>query len=353
MAHAVMFARFGGPEVLELVPMTKPVAGAGQVVVEVMAAGLNPGESAIREGRRQDTWPISLPSGQGTDFAGFIVDVGSGVVGWNVNDAVFGHAVRGAQANFVMVPAGNVLHKPEHLAWEIAGSLYVAATNAWEAVAAANPVPGETVLVHAAAGAVGGIAAQLARLRGATVIGTASREHFDHLRQIGVVPVEYGPGLELRLAALAPEGIDSELDHLGDESLMNTESTDETDLANVAVMVANHQISVPVAAIYPLEHVQDAYRELDVGHAHGKIVLSMLPVGYARQKVRGIDMRETEATKDDPNRPPVPHTVEALPPVIGHLPGHPHPKPGFDAEFEPPVPGEAEETSRAATPGAE
>ena len=353
MPHAVMFARFGGPEVLELVPMTKPSAGAGQVVVEVMAAGLNPGESAIREGRRQDQWPISLPSGQGTDFAGFIVDIGSGVVGWNMNDPVFGHAVRSAQASFVTVPAENILHKPERLRWEIAGSLYVAATNAWEAVARANPVPGETVLVQAAAGAVGGIAAQLARLRGATVIGTASPDHFDHLRQIGVLPVEYGPGLDLRLAALAPDGIDAELDHLGNESLMNVESTDQSDLASVAVMIANHQISVPVAAIYPLEHVQDAYRELEVGHAHGKVVLSMMPVGYTNQKVRGIDMREREATIDDPNRPPYPRTVDALPPVIGHLPGHPHPRPGFDAEVQPAVPGATEPAAPTATPGGE
>lgn len=326
MAQAVRFSHFGGPDVLELVPMSRPTPAAGEVVVEVMAAGLNPAEIDIREGRYQDRFPIDLPSGQGSDFAGFVSALGSGVSGWTVNDAVFGHTVRAAQATFVVVPSGNILHKPDHLAWEIAGSLYVAASSAWDAVTDANPTEGETVLVHAAAGAVGWIAAQLARLRGATVVGTCSPNNFDALRQIGVIPVAHGPGLVERLAEVAPDGFNSELQHIGDPNLTMIDTTDEHALAQVAVMVANHQISLPVAAIYPLSQVQDAYRELEVGHAHGKIVLSMVPVGYAHQKVHGVDIREREATRDDPNRPPIPRTHEALPPVIGHLPGHPHPQ---------------------------
>jgi NADPH:quinone reductase-like Zn-dependent oxidoreductase len=330
MAHAVEFSRYGGPEVLELVEMSKPAAGAGEVVVEVMAAGLNPVETGIREGRFAKEWPAEFPSGQGSDFAGFIVDVGRGVTGWNVNDAVLGHTVRASQANFVVVPAGNIIRKPEHLSWEVAGSLYVAASTALKAVQSVNPGPGKTVLVHAAAGGVGGIAAQLARLAGARVIGTASRASFDYLRSRGVIPVEYGPGLEERLAEVAPEGIDAELDRLGDPALANVDlatnpNADTADLLSrndalqkIATLVADRKIVVPVAAIYPLKEVQNAYRELEAGHAHGKIVLSMVPVAYRHQKVHSIDIRETEATRDDPNRPPVPPNHEVLPPVIGH-----------------------------------
>lgn len=139
MPHAVKFSQFGGPDVLELVPMTRPVPADGEVVVEVMAAGLNPAETAVREGRYQSEYPLTFPVGQGSDFAGFISAIGSGVTGWAVNDAVFGHTILASHANFVVVPAGNILHKPDHLPWEVAGSLFVAASLAWNAVADANP----------------------------------------------------------------------------------------------------------------------------------------------------------------------------------------------------------------------
>ena len=323
MWRSVQFSRYGGPEVLDLVEITTPVPGVGEVVVEVMAAGLNPGESSIREGRLDKEWPTHFPAGQGSDFAGFIAGAGAGVTEWKIGDAVLGHTVRGSQANFVIVPAGNVIHKPERLPWEIAGSLYVAAATAWQAVAGANPGPGRTVLVHAAHGGVGVIAAQLAKRRGARVIGTASPDSFDYLRQIGVIPVEYGPGFDERLHRIAPDGVDAELNRLGDtvlmnNVLMNVDSTDTVVLQKIASLIADHQIVIPVAAIYPFERVRDAYRELEAGHAHGKIVLCMMPVEYAHQKVHAIDLRQTEATKDAPNRPPVPPNHEALPPVFGH-----------------------------------
>lgn len=323
MALAVRFDRYGGPEVLELVEIPRPHAGAGEVVVEVMAAGLNPVDSGIREGLFKDERPAAFPAGQGSDFAGFIVEVGSTVTGWNVNEAVFGHAVRSAQATFVAVPVDNIVRRPEGLAWEVAGSLYLAATLAWDAVQGANAGPGRTVLVHAAAGGVGTIAAQLARLRGATVIGTASESSFDYLRQHDIIPIEYGPGLAERLRGVAPGGIDAELEHFGTDAVNIADSADPRDIAaalKVATLVAQHQVVIPIAAIYPLAQVQDAYRELEAGHAHGKIVLSLVPVEYARQRVRGIDMRETEATKDDPSHQAGPPAHEVLPPVIGHLP---------------------------------
>ena len=302
--------------------MVKPAANAGEVVVEVMAAGLNPIDTGIREGRFADKWPPHFPESQGCDFAGFISDVGLGVTGWAINDAVIGHVRHGAQASFVTVPAANIIAKPERLAWEVAGSLFLAGATAWDAVESASPKPGMTVLVQAAAGGVGALAAQLARMRGATVIGTALPENFDYLRQWGVIPVEHGPDLALRLSEVAPDGIDVELKHDVNETFTIVNSTDTDVLARMAADIANRQLSLPVAAIYLLAQVQDAYRELEAGHAHGKILLSMLPVGYSHQKVRGVDIREVEATRDDPNRPPIPRQEEALPPVIGHYNPH-------------------------------
>ncbi|TDW29263.1 NADP-dependent oxidoreductase [Cryobacterium psychrophilum] len=324
MSRAVTFSRYGGPEVLEIVEVPIPVPGPGEVVVAVMSAGLNPIDTSIREGRLQKQWPLSLPAGHGGDFAGFIYRLGEGVVGWKVKDAVLGHTVHGAQAEFVLVPAGNVIRKPEGLSWEIAGSLFVAAASAWAAVQGANPGPGRTVLVHAAAGGVGIIAAQLAKRRGATVIGTASPESFDRLRQLGVVPVEYGPGLQDELRRVAPRGVDAELEHDCDPTIATVDSTNNAALTRIAQLIEDRQITVPVAAIYPLDDVAVAYRELEAGHAHGKIVLSMVPVAYTRQKVHGIDIRYSEATRDAPDRKQGPPTREVLPPVFGHR-HHPAP----------------------------
>ncbi|WP_022886614.1 NADP-dependent oxidoreductase [Glaciibacter superstes] len=349
MALAVRFELYGGPEVLELVDIPRPQAGAGEVVVEVMSAGLNPVDSGIREGQFKVERPAAFPAGQGSDFAGFVVDVGSTVTGWNVNDAVFGHAFRSAQATFVAVPAGNVIRRPDGLSWEIAGSLHLAASLAWDAVQGANAAPGRTILVHAAAGGVGMIAAQLARLRGARVIGTASPSSFDYLRQRDIIPVEYGPGLEERLADIAPGGIDAELEHFGAGAIDIADSVEPTETAvveRIATLVAQHQIVVPIAAIYPLAQVQDAYRELEAGHAHGKIVLSMVPVEYARQRVLGIYMRETEATMDDPSHQAGPPAHEVLPPVVGHLPHRMEPrKPGESRAPDAELPTGAEPTS--------
>jgi len=328
IARAVRFSSYGGPGVLELVEVPIPVPGPGEVVVRVVAAGLNPVETSIREGRLQRDWPAEFPIGQGTDFAGLVVSVNVDVPGWSAGDAVMGHAVRRAQANFVVVPSTDIIAKPERLSWEVAGSLYTVAMNAWRAVQSANPQPGRTVLVHAAAGGVGGIAAQLAKLRGAVVIGTASPDSFDYLRGIGIRPVQHGDGLTERLAEIAPNGVDAELDRVGDDSLANVESTDETNttvLARIARMIADRQLTVPIAAIYPFEQVRAAYRELEAGHAHGKIVLTMDAVAYPHQKVHGVDVRETEATRDRGDRAVATEVHEALPPVFGHPHHHPAP----------------------------
>jgi NADPH:quinone reductase-like Zn-dependent oxidoreductase len=315
MNRAVIYSnRSGatGPEVLELREAAIPVPGAGEILVKVEAAGLN---------------PVSLvAAGQGTDFAGFVVDAGSGPAPgadhderrWHAGDAVLGHSVVGSLADYVAVPAHDVIAKPENLSWEVAGSLYSAAVPAWFAVQAVGPRPGRTVLVHDAAGAVGGIAAQLARLRGATVIGEADPESFDHLRQIGVVPVESGPGLRDRLAAVAPDGIDAELHPRDDGEIANRPSANRTILATVADLVARRQLVVPIAAIYPLSRLRDAYREFAAGEHDGAIVFSMDPVDYPHQKVHGLDVRESDALRDAPDRTAGPSAHEVLPPVFGH-----------------------------------
>jgi NADPH:quinone reductase-like Zn-dependent oxidoreductase len=190
------------------------------VLVAVKAAGINPGEAAIREGKLAEQFRAEFPSGPGNDFAGVVDEVGSDVSDVSVGDEVLGWSERrSSHAEFVVVPAGQVVPKPAGLAWEVAGSLYVAGVTAWVAVDAVGALQGDTLAVPAAAGGVGSISVQLLRLRGATVIGIASPPHHDWLVSVGVLPVAYDDrdGLADRIRDAAPGMVDAFIDTYGRE----------------------------------------------------------------------------------------------------------------------------------------
>jgi NADPH2:quinone reductase len=304
MAKAVRFDHYGGRDVLYLAEVEVPYPADGEVVVRVKAAGVNPGEAAIREGRLHERYPATFPSGEGSDFAGAVHEVGDGVMPWAVGDEVLGWAHnRASHAEYVTVPAGQLVAKPPALSWEVAGSLYVVGCTAYAAVRVVESGPGDTVVVSAAAGGVGSIVAQLVQVRGARAVGIASARHHDWLRSIGVTPVAYGEGLVGRIRAAAPSGVDAFVDTFGPEYVhlavelgvgparINTiiaydaaaEVGAKTDgsmaatsakvLAEMADLVASGRIVVPIAGTYPLEKVIDAYAEVEQRHTLGKVVL--------------------------------------------------------------------------------
>ena len=304
MARAVRFDHYGGIEVLRVDDVEIPEPAEGEVVVKVRAAGTNPGEAAIREGRMHSVVPAIFPSGQGSDLAGVVHAVGKGVSTFSVGQEVLGWSwSRSSQAEFCAVPAGQLIRKPRALPWPVAGSLYVAGVTAFAAVRAVAPVAGDTVVVSGAAGGVGTIADQLLRLRGAAVIGIASESNHDWLRQHDVEPISYGDGLADRLRRAAPNGIDAFIDLFGPEyvqlavdlgvprdrieTIISFEAANELGikaegsgdattvgiLAEMADLVAAGHIEVPIAATYPLDRVADAYAELEKRHTRGKIAL--------------------------------------------------------------------------------
>ena len=182
MSRAVRFDQYGGIDVLKVVDVDPPVAGPGQVVVRVKAAGINPGEAKIREGMLAERWPATFPSGQGSDLAGVVEQVGDGVEGIAAGDEVIGFTDdRASQAELVVVDAANVTPKPAGVPWEVAGGLFVVGATAYAAVKAVAPGAGDTVVVSGAAGGVGSLAVQLARRAGATVIGLASEPNHQWL----------------------------------------------------------------------------------------------------------------------------------------------------------------------------
>ena len=187
--RAVRFDEYGGIDVLKVVDVPRPVPGAGQVLVQVKAAGINPGEAKIREGLLHSRWPATFPSGQGSDLAGIVAETGPGVTGFSAGDEVIGWTDnRASQAEYVVVEEQHLTAKPAGVPWEVAGALFVAGATAYAAVRAVGLTEGDTVVVSGAAGGVGSLAVQLARRAGATVIGLASEAHHQWLAGHGVIP---------------------------------------------------------------------------------------------------------------------------------------------------------------------
>jgi NADPH:quinone reductase-like Zn-dependent oxidoreductase len=302
--RAVRFDKYGGVDVLEVREVEDPVAGPGRVLVAVKAAGINPGEIAIREGYLHDRWPATFPSGQGTDLAGVVRTVGDGVTAFAAGDEVLGWTEeRASQAELVAVPADQLTAKPASVPWEVAGSVFVAAFAAYASVDAVAPQAGETVVVSAAAGGVGSVAVQLARRTGATVIGLASERNHDWLRRHDIVPVTYGDGQgdRIRTAAggridafidtfgggyvdlavdlgVAPQRINTIIDYdavqrLGVQAQGTHAIASAELLAEITGLVADGSLEIPVARSFPLDQVREAFRELAERHTHGKIVL--------------------------------------------------------------------------------
>ncbi|WP_329310209.1 NADP-dependent oxidoreductase [Streptomyces sp. NBC_01262] len=305
MPKAVRYDEFGGIDVLRVDEVERPVPEDGQVLVRVKAAGINPSEAAIRTGAVADLFPSTFPSGQGSDLAGVIEEVGEAVAGFPPGDEVIGFSQkRASQAELVLVEAGDLTRKPEKVPWEVAGSLYVVGVTAWGAVQSVRLKEGETVVISGAAGGVGSLAVQLARRTGATVIGLAGDGNHEWLRGHDVIPVAYGEGVADRIRSAAPSGVDAFIDTFGDGyvelALALGVSTDRIDtiadfaaagkhgvktdggvaagpgakvLAELAGLIADGLLEVPIANVYPLAQVREAYTELERRHTHGKIVL--------------------------------------------------------------------------------
>ena len=304
MSRAVRFDQYGGVEVLKVVEVEDPLPGPGQLLVRVKAAGINPGESKIREGLLHERWPATFPSGQGSDLAGVVEAVGEGVDGFHAGDEVIGFTDgRASQADLVVIEAENATPRPPGVPWEVAGGLFVAGATAWAVVRAVNLTAGDTVVVSGAAGGVGSLAVQLARRAGATVIGLASEHNHEWLRGHGVVPVTYGDGVADRIREAAPGGVDAFIDTVGapyvELALELGVAADRIDtiadfaavskygvkadgnavgasaatLAELAGLIDEGALELPIAATYPLDEVRDAFTELERNHTRGKIVL--------------------------------------------------------------------------------
>ncbi|WP_342751516.1 NADP-dependent oxidoreductase [Saccharothrix carnea] len=297
------FSTYGPPEVLKVVELAEPTAGAGQVRVRVKAAGVMPFDVRAREGGFPTALTGDFPIVPGNEFAGVVDQVGEGVDTVAVGDAVLGFATLRSYAEFVVVSADQVVAKPSGMPWEVAGAFSGAAQGAHMALEQMKVAPGETVLVNGAAGGLGTMTVQLAARRGAAlVIGTAHPDNHEYLRALGAVPVAYGDGLVDRVREVAPDGVDGSLGAAVDGLKAAVAVT--KDIARVVTMVHTEEIAalgvhnwtgvrsaarltemvdlyrrgllhVHLRAVYPVDSAVEAHRDAGSGHGRGKVVLTL------------------------------------------------------------------------------
>jgi len=296
---AIQFHEFGGPEVLELVELPDPEPAAGQIRVRVRAAGINPIDWKVRRGAMGG----DLPKRTGQEVAGVVDALGEGVTDVAVGDEVFGGAAGGGGAAELAL-LENYAPIPSTLDFARAAALPVAVETATRTLDALGVTDGQTVLINGASGSVGIAAVQLARGRGARVIGTASAANQDYLRSFGAEATTYGDGLAERVAELAPDGVDRALDAAGGGvlpvlveltgapdrvvTIADYAGAEETGvsfsggmgperawhaLQEVGPLIDAGTFSVPVAQTFPLAQIAEAHRISETGHPRGKLVL--------------------------------------------------------------------------------
>ena len=300
---AVVYRQYGGPEVLEYTDVPDPKLSQNSVLVRVRAAALNPADHMLQAGLGESHTDAWFPVIPGWDVAGVVEQVGAGVSEFASGDEVIGYIRQeilhhGAYAELVSAPVEALARKPRTASWPEAAGLPLAGLTAYRAIVQILKVqPGETVLIHGAAGGVGAVAAQLALAREARVIGAASSGHHDFLSSLGVLPITPGEGVVGRVRALAPDGVDAVLDCVGKGVLHATADVgssrvracsiadagpgittvfarlDSAILTRLVDMVDAGRLRVPIAATYPLPQAAAAQTALKQPHAPGKIVL--------------------------------------------------------------------------------
>jgi NADPH:quinone reductase-like Zn-dependent oxidoreductase len=301
---AVSFNEYGGTGVLKVIDAALPRLKSTEVLVKVKIAGLNPGEAAIREGYLESLFHTDFPCGEGTDFAGVVVKVGHDVTKFKQGDKVAGYTLdRASQAEYVAVSEDNLVIKPDNVSWEVGGSLFVAGVTGYAAIEAVGVKANDTVIVSGAAGGVGLVAAQLALLHGARVIGIASKNYAKWLTGHGIIPIDYHDDIKSQIAGHTDK-VDSFIDTVGggyvelaidlgiDLDKINTcidfvaaekykvksagsAMGSAKILQELIELIADNKLDIPIAKSYSLDQVQEAYTYLANKHDVGKVLLSV------------------------------------------------------------------------------
>jgi len=328
---AVIAERYGGPEVLELADVPIPQVGPNGVLVQVHASSVNPVDWKLRRGLLSALWDLRFPVIWGCDFSGVVEQVGSAVTLFKAGDAVYGFkhgkvakTYRGTYAEYVVVPESALAHKPQRLSHEEAAAIPLAALTAWQALLGQGRLqPGQRVLIHAAAGGVGGFALQIAKSVGAHVAATAGARNQDFLRALGadvvidyareriedklsgydmvldcvgqsvwaaslrvlrrggrlatlLPPIPEQPAGKLRFFTTAISGVLSGTVNAlirGKRLLIVQGKPRGGDLEKVNALIEAGKLRPEIEKIFSLEQIADAHRLSEQGHVRGKLAI--------------------------------------------------------------------------------
>ncbi len=305
MPTAFGFSRYGGTDVQEVLDVERPAPGAGELLVAVRAAGVNPVDWKIREGYLAEVMPLDLPAVLGREVAGVVEEVGQDVDGFSVHDEVLGTVAPGSggYAEYTLVTANTATKKPPQVSFTDAAALPVAAGTAYDAIGQLALGEGESLLINGIGGGVGVAAAQLARDLAVFVLGTGSEEKRELAEAMGATLVPYGDGVADRVREIMPNGVDAILDLVGGDALRSVAdlvsdrsrllTTTDPDaaaevggggverdgsgavLAEIVALVAEGKLDPHVSDVVPLDRAAEALASVESGHTRGKVVISV------------------------------------------------------------------------------
>ena len=304
--QAIRYHDYGGPEVLVLERAPRPEPKAGEVLVRVHAAGVNPVDWKFRRGNMKANVTLQMPNTPGFDVSGTVEALGQGVTAFQKGQAVFGRGT-GSYAEFAVAPAGQLALKPAKLSFEQAASIPIGAVTAWCGLFdSAGLQAGQRVLVSGAAGGVGLFAVQFARWKGAHVTGTASAGNVEYVRSLGaekVLDYHTTPAKSLGRSmdvvfdcvggeaqaplweALKPGGMfvtiagriteETAKQHDARTAPVSAKATTEL-LQKIAGLIESGTVAPHVGRVFPLAEARQAHTLSETGHGRGRIVLKVV-----------------------------------------------------------------------------
>ena len=306
--RAVRIHNYGGPEQIKLENIAIPKPAAGEVLIKVHAAGVNPIDWKVREGYLAEVIPHTLPLTLGWDFSGEVAAVGQNVEKWHVGDAVYARpdlSKNGAYAEYITVSADEIAAKPKTLSWQKSAAVPLVTLTAWQALNDIGQMKqGDRVLIHAGAGGVGIAAIQLAKQAGATVYTTASTQNIAFLKSLGADEViDYtqqdfttladldivfdtmgGEVLEKSWATLKKGGCLISIAEVPNENLAAKHEVkanfcfvqaNSGQLSEISNLIDSGDITIEVDSVFPLDHIAQAHEKSESGHTRGKIVIQI------------------------------------------------------------------------------
>ena len=306
---AIVVHEYGGPEALKYEDAPRPEPKEDEVLVRVMAAGVNPVDTYVRQGSLAKRGMDNRPLIPGYDISGVVVETGANISNFKVGDAVYAYlpvARGGGYAEFAVAKEGEMALKPKNIDFEKAAAVPLAATTAWQAlVDTAKIQKGQTVLIHGGSGGVGSFAVQIAKARGAKVIATASTANQDLLRQLGVdEPIDYtktkfedvvkdvdvvlnavrGDTLARSYGVVKKGGIivsitgepdQAECAKHGIRGVGLMAHPDAKALEELTQLIEANKIMPIVSQVFPLAEAAKAQEQIETHHTRGKIVLKV------------------------------------------------------------------------------